>query len=445
MTEDTRPAPLGGNFWKLWSGSVVANLGDGLSTVAIPWLATAVTRDPMQIALVTFASKLPWLLFSLPAGVITDRLDRRKLVAAMDALRFVVMFAFSWVVLSWQSRLATADEVAGGAAELPDDGVVLLVLLYVMAFLLGIAEVLRDNTAQTLLPSVVPKDRLEKANGRLWGAEIVVNMFVGPPLAGLMLGLAFALPFFVNAGTFAVAAGLVFALAGQFAPKGKVTSGRIVWRTEIGEGVHWLWRHSLLRSLAFLLAGTNLLSTAASVVYVLFAQEALGLGATGFGVLMSGVAIGAVIGSLLADRVAGALGHGPSLLLGLAGLAVGLAAIGLTSSPVVVWVVFLTQGFLVILWNVITVSLRQTIIPDRLLGRVNSVYRFFGWGAISLGTLLGGAMVAVGETFVDREWALRLPYLVAAVLHLVLFGYALRRLTTQNIDDARRQASDPDA
>ncbi|TDE12966.1 MFS transporter [Jiangella asiatica] len=436
---------LGRNYWKLWSGSVVANLGDGLSAVAIPWLATAVTRDPLQIALVTFATKIPWLLFALPAGVITDRLDRRKLVGAMDVLRFAVMFAFSWVVLFWQSDLGTPDEVADGTAALPDDGVVLLALLYVMAFLLGTAEVLRDNTAQTLLPSVVPKERLEKANGRMWGAEIVVNMFVGPPLAGLLLGLAFALPFFVNAATFAVAAALVFALAGQFAPKGKVTSGRIAWRAEIGEGVRWLWRHALLRSLAFLLGATNLLTTAATAVYVLFAQEVLGLTATTFGLLMSGVAIGAVIGSLLADRVATRIGHGPSLFLSLAGLTAGLAVIGLTSSPILVWVVFLTQGFLVVLWNIITVSLRQTIIPDHLLGRVNSAYRFFGWGAISLGTLLGGGLVAVGETFLSREWALRVPYLIAAVLHVALFVYALPRLGSEKIAAAKRQASTAEA
>lgn len=436
---------LGRNYWKVWSASVVANLGDGLSAVAIPWLATAVTRDPMQIALVTFATKIPWLLFALPAGVISDRLDRRKLVAAMDVLRFAVMFAFSWVVLFWQSDLAAPDEVAAGTAELPSDGAVLLALLYVMAFLLGTAEVLRDNTAQTLLPSIVPKNRLETANGRMWGAEIVANNFVGPPLAGLLLGLAFALPFFVNAGTFAIAAALVFALTGQFAPKGKTTSGRIAWRAEIGEGVRWLWRHHLLRSLAILLGATNLLTTAATAVYVLFAQEVLGLDATTFGLLMSGVAIGAVLGSVLADRAATRIGHGPSLFLSLAGLTVGLLVIGLTSSPVVVWVVFLTQGFLVVLWNVITVSLRQTIIPDHLLGRVNSVYRFFAWGAISLGTLLGGALVAAGETMLSREWSLRVPYLIAAALHVVLFVYALPRLGSDRIDAARRQASTAEA
>ncbi|RIQ36736.1 MFS transporter [Jiangella rhizosphaerae] len=446
MTTTDAPARqgLGRNYWKLWSASVVSNFGDGLSAVAIPWLATAVTRDPLQIALVTLATRLPWLLFSLPAGVITDRLDRRKLVAAMDVLRFAVMGTFAFAVLAWQSGLPTPDQIAGGTADLPENGTVLLVLLYLMAFLLGSAEVLRDNTAQTLLPSIVAKDRLEKANGRMWGAEVVVNNFIGPPLAGLLLGLAFALPFFINAGTFAVAAGLVFMLAGQFAPKGKVTSGRIAWKSEIGEGVRWLWDHRLLRSLAFLLGATNGLANAAAAIYVLFAQEILDVDATQFGILLTGAAVGAVLGSLVAHRISARIGPGTSLFLSLATLGGGLAVIGLVSSPIVVYAVFVVEGFFVVLWNVITVSLRQSIIPDHLLGRVNSVYRFFGWGAISVGTLLGGAMVTIADTWLSREWSLRLPYLVAAGVHVLLLVYALPRLTNARIAEAKNQASNAD-
>ncbi|TDD64148.1 MFS transporter [Jiangella aurantiaca] len=443
MTTTAAPGSthLGRNYWKLWSASVVSNFGDGLSAVAIPWLATAVTRDPMQIALVTLATRLPWLLFSLPAGVITDRLDRRKLVAAMDVLRFAVMGTFAFVVLAWQSDLPTPDQIAGGTADLPENGTVLLVLLYLMAFLLGTAEVLRDNTAQTLLPSIVAKDRLEKANGRMWGAEVVVNNFVGPPLAGLLLGLAFALPFFINAGTFAVAAGLVFMLAGQFAPKGKVTSGRIDWKTEIAEGVRWLWNHDLLRSLAFLLGAANGLNAAAMAIYVLLAQEILDLNATQFGILLSGTAVGAVIGSLVAHKVSARIGPGTSLFVSLIVLGGSLGGIGLVSSPFIVYAVLVIEGFFIVLWNVITVSMRQSIIPDHLLGRVNSVYRFFGWGAISLGTLLGGVLVTVGDTWLSREWSLRLPFLVAAAVHVLMVVYALPRLTNGRIAEAKAQAS----
>jgi MFS family permease len=439
-TEAPAKAGLGRNYWKLWSASVVSNFGDGLSAVAIPWLATAVTRDPVQIALVTLATRLPWLLFSLPAGVITDRLDRRKVVAAMDVLRFAVMGAFAFAVLAWQADLATPDQIADGTATPPGNATVLLALLYLMAFLLGTAEVLRDNTAQTLLPSIVAKDRLEKANGRMWGAEVVVNNFVGPPLAGLLLGLAFALPFFINAGTFAIAAGLVFMLAGQFAPKGKVTSGRINWKAEIGEGFRWLWNHHLLRSLAFLLGATNGLYAAAMAIYVLFAQEILDLSATGFGILLSGMAVGAVLGSLVAERISARIGPGTSLFVSLVVLGSSLGLVGLVSSPIVVYVVLVIEGLFITLWNVITVSMRQTIIPDHLLGRVNSVYRFFGWGTASLGTLLGGVLVAVGDTWLSRDWALRLPFLFAGAVHVLLVVYALPRLTNARIAAARANA-----
>jgi MFS family permease len=191
-------------------------------------------------------------------------------------------------------------------------------------------------------------------------------------------------------------------LAGQFAPKGKVTSGRINWKAEIGEGFRWLWNHHLLRSLAFLLGATNGLYAAAMAIYVLFAQEILDLSATGFGILLSGMAVGAVLGSLVAERISVRIGPGTSLSVSLIVLGASMGVIGLVSSPVVVYVVLVIEGLFITLWNVITVSMRQTIIPDHLLGRVNSVYRFFGWGTASLGTLLGGGMVAIADIWVSR-------------------------------------------
>nr|WP_281352372.1 MFS transporter [Phytoactinopolyspora alkaliphila] len=421
----------------MFSASTVANLGDGLMVVAIPWLASAITRDPLQIALVALATRIPWLLFSLPAGVITDRFDRRRLVAGMDVARCAAIFVFGAVVLANQGDLSSPEAIADGSADPPGNAAVLLALLYLTALLVGFAEVLHDNSAQTLLPSVVGKHQLEKANSRMWGAEMTMNQFVGPPLAGLLLGVAFALPFFVNAGTFAVAAALVFALTGTFSPKGQTTTGRIDWRREIGEGLSWLWRHELLRSLAIVLGGLNAMSAMAMAIYVLFAQEILGLDARGFGLLLTGSAVGGVLGSLLADRVSKRLGPGAALFTSMVGMGLGVGVIGLISSGEVAWVVLVASGFLVVMWNVITVSLRQTIIPDHLLGRVNSVYRFFGWGTISLGSLVGGVVVTVGEPLLGREWALRMPFLIAAAVHFVLLAYALPRINTARIQAAK--------
>src|SRR5262245_9115548 len=111
--------PLGRNYWKLWTASVISNFGDGVSLIAYPWLASAVTRDPVQIALVAVATRIPWLVFTLPAGVITDRVDRRRLVAWMDVVRFVITLGVAFLVLAAQDQLASPEAIADGSAAPP--------------------------------------------------------------------------------------------------------------------------------------------------------------------------------------------------------------------------------------------------------------------------------------------------------------------------------------
>src|SRR5690606_30969076 len=145
-------------------------------------------------------------------------------------------------------------------------------------------------------------------------------------------------------------------------------------------------------------------------------------------------------GSLIADRVAKLLTPGTSLFVAIIGTGSATAVMALSSSGLLFWAAGLLSGSLIVLWNVITVSLRQRLIPDHLLGRVNSVYRFFGWGTISVGTLLGGVLVSVGEPYLGREWALRLPFLLAGVAHLLLLIVALPRLNTAQIKAAEAAA-----
>lgn len=432
---------LGINYWKLWTASVISNFGDGVSTVAYPWLASAVTRDPLHIALVAVATRIPWMVFSLPAGVITDRVDRRKLVAFMDVGRFLITMGVAFAVLASQSGLGTPEEIASGTAAIPPNSGFLLFVIYSAALLLGIAEVFRDNSAQTLLPSIVSEDSLEKANGQMWGAEMVMNSFAGPPIAGFLLAAAFALPFFVDAGSFAVAAALVFVISGQFRPKAApdaVEKGRPSFKKELKEGVRWLWSHPLFRPMAIALGVFNALFQVAFATTVLFAQEVLGLGATEFGLLLTAGAAGGVLGTLIAARVSKKLGQGASLFLSILASAVALTVVGLTSSPIVVWSMLAFQSVFIVLWNVITVSLRQALIPDHLLGRVNSVYRFIGWGMMPIGSIIGGALVWAMEPVAGREWALRIPYLVAAASSVGLYIYALPRLNSAKIAEARQ-------
>jgi MFS family permease len=214
-------------------------------------------------------------------------------------------------------------------------------------------------------------------------------------------------------------------------------------RAELAEGLRWLWRHVLLRNLAVFLGLANALSTMAFATYVLFAQENLGLDAGGFGVVMTGLAVGGVAGSLAAARLSRLLGPGASLFMSLGGSALGYVLVAVTDQPWVVWLMMAATTFLAMVWNVITVSLRQTIIPDRLLGRVNSVYRFFGWGMMPIGGAAGGAVVVLAELLGwGRDAALRAPFWVAAAGYALLFLAALPRLGTEKIEKARSEAAD---
>jgi MFS family permease len=440
--EHQRRAPLGRNYWKLWSASVISNLGDGLATVAYPWIASTVTRNPLHLAGIAVATRLPWAVFTLPAGVIADRVDRRKLVGWSDAFRFAVTLAVALVVLAGGDSFPDPAAFASGEADAPPRATLYLVVIYASALVFGMAEVLRDNAAQTMMPSVVGPDQLERANGRLWGAELVMNSFVGPPLAGVLIALLLALPLLVDAATFAISAVLILSMAGDFRTRRGRESARqrIAWMAEIKEGVTWLWQHRLLRSLAVILGLLNALITMSMATYVFFVQEILDLDASRFGLLMTAGALGGVIGSVAAPKVSERLGPGTSLFASIAFMTLQSLVTGATSSAVVVWAMFFIGTFWAVVWNVITVSLRQQIIPDELLGRVNSVYRFFAWGMMPIGSLLGGVIVATTEVIAGRELALRMPFYVSGVVLVGIFIAALSRVNTGAIEDARTGA-----
>jgi len=429
---------LGSSYWRLWSATAISNLGDGISGVAYPWVASAVTRSPLLIAAAGFASRLPWLIFTLHAGVITDRFDRRKLIVAMDAIRGVLTLIVGTIVLLNKDSLPSLNDLSS-ITDLETNWPLYFTLV-ITAFLFGLAEVLRDNSAQTLMPSVVEAENLEKANGRMWSAESLTNSFIGPPLGSLLIGIAIYLPFFVDAGTFFVAVALIASISGSFKPIEEKPREKINFKSEIKEGYSWLWAHDLLRPMAIILGALNLVGTMVAATFILFTQEVLNTSVFVFAVLGTAGAVGGIVGGLIAPTISEKIGSGPSLWLALAMGPIGALIIGTSNSWHVVWMVLLFQTLFSILWNTITVSLRQSIIPTYLLGRVNSVYRFFGWGSIPIGMFLGGAIVTISEHFVSREIALRTPYLVGAALGILIFIFAAPRLTTRAIEQARLEA-----
>ena len=433
-----KSAKLGKNYWRLWTAHATSNLGDGLATVAFPWLASAVTRDPFLIALITVMSRLPWLIFTLPAGVITDRFDRKKIIVSMDVAQGALALLLAGAIFVERNSLPALNNLTNSSVV--ETNYLLYWSLVGISLLFGFTEVLRDNASQTFLPAVVAKENLESANGKLWSAEYVMNSFVGPPLASLLLGFAVYLPFFFHSSTFFIAAGLIALIATIPKPVTEVEEkAKVNFRAEIKEGFGWLWRHSLLRPMAIILGTLNLVGSITAATFILFAQEILKTSVFEFAILGTAGAIGGTLGGILGPKISKKLGSGPSLYLTLISMPIMGLVIGLTSNWYVAWVMIAGTTILAVLWNVITVSLRQSIIPTHLLGRVNSVYRFFAWGSMPIGTLIGGAIVSATEAFGDRELALRMPYFVSLVLGLVIFAFAAPRLTTEKIERARAE------
>lgn len=427
---------LGASYWKLWSATGISNLGDGIAAVAYPWLASAVTRSPFLIALSAVVSRLPWLIFTLHAGVITDRFNRTKIIVAMDFLRGVLAICVGTFVFLESDSLPSLSELTSLTSLETNYSLYLVILI--TAFLFGLAEVLRDNSAQTLMPAVVEEKDLEKANGRMWSAESLTNSFIGPPLGSLVIGVAVFLPFFIDAVTFFIAAALIAAMkptVRSFTPEAK--SGPINFRAEIKEGFAWLWAHSLLRPMAIILGLINGIASLSGAIFILFAQEVLNTTVFIFALLGTAGAVGGILGGLLGPKVSEKVGSGRALAIALFGMPAATLVIGLMSQWYFVWILVAIETFVAVLWNIVTVSLRQSLIPPQLLGRVNSVYRFFAWGTIPIGTLLGGAIVTLLQQGLGREMAFRSVYFIGAGLGFALFIYAIRILTTANIEAAR--------
>jgi MFS family permease len=369
-----------------------------------------VTRDPQAFATVTVVGRLPWLLVALPAGALADRLDRRRTMTRVNAARVALIAA-----------LAVA--VAAGRQE--------LWMLYVLAFALGCGETLYDTSAQSIVPSLVdPHVALERANSRLYAVELTANQFVGPALGGIVAGLTLTGGLSASAGAYLLAAIALMTITGNYRPEAPSPPARL--RTDIAEGVRYLARHPLLRALAVCVGISNLASTAMFAVFPLYAIEPgpMGLNGAGFGLLLSALAAGSVAGSFLVDPVVRRLGTRRALLFAMAGAPLMSIAPALTSNVVWVAAAFFASGAIVIGWNVVTVSLRQRIVPNHLLGRVNAGYRLLAWGTMPIGAALGGVIA-------DR-FGLTAVFWTTAVIGALCIPIILVEVTERRLSEANR-------
>ncbi|WP_054159603.1 MFS transporter [Rhizobium sp. AAP43] len=427
MSQHVTPKPkLGLRFHRLILSSGFANLADGIGVVAWPWLASLITRDPLAIALVGVAQKLPWFLFALPSGVIADRFDRRRIVAAMDFARFFALMGFAAAML-----------IPGLLPVAPEEGFpldLLYGLMLLSALIVGFCEVLRDNSAVTLLPAIVPQERLEGANGRLGSVEIVMNMMIGPPLAGVLIGLALPFAFGLYGIAFAFAGLLVLSIPGRYRTERAVKRH---WVSEIGEGAAFLFARPLLRDLAFSLGIYNAVESMMMIALVLYAQEVMGLNAAQYGLLLTSLAAGGLVGGVFGEAIIARLGASVALRLGI--VTCGLFALVTLLCPyaILVWIILFVASVAAMVWNIITLSLRQRVVPPHLLGRVSSVYRFFGLGTLPLGVLISGLSVSVAETLMPRPLALAAPFAIGAVMSVLLLAVMWRRVAPQALAEFR--------
>ncbi len=411
----TAPARLPAAYWRLWTASTVSNLGDGIFLVALPLLAARLTRDSLSISLVGVFASLPWLLLSLPIGAIIDRADRKRLLVWSDLVRAALVGALAIVV-------------ASGRAE--------IWMLWVLALGLGMAEVFFDNASQVIVPAIVPVELLEKANGRRYAAEVTANIFAGAPLGAVLFAAAIWLPFATDAVSFLASVLLVATLRGSFRPTvatGLAATARGSLYSDVRTGLRWLWRHRMLRGMAIALGLSNLGFQMSQALFVLYAQELLHVGERYYGVLLGVMGLGSILGGVLGDRVVRRVGKLFALYSSIIIWILSLVAVGTIPVTWFVTMIAALEAFAATIWNVVSVSLRQQIVPDHLFGRVNSVYRWFGWGTMPLGALIGGVVAA--------NFGLRAPYFVGAVSIFAALVVLLRSVTRSSLAAALAAAT----
>lgn len=389
MNQDQTRLPS--NYWRQFVASGVSNIGDGMVHAAAPLLTLSLTSDERLIAGVSFSSMIPWLVLSLPAGVYIDRFDRRKLMVVANIIRAIL---FGIIAIS----------AAVGSLSIWTFMVILIGV--------GCCEVIFDMSAQAFLPQIVPERLLEKANGRLSSLELITNTFIGLPLGAWAFVVAVGVPFGVDAASFAFAAVLVASirLPKKDAPDASTNIQQPTFLADLKEGLAWLWNNRLIRTLAIMLGITNMTAMFGDAIFVKYAAEELGVTGRAYGFLLALTAIGSILGGLLGDRIAKKLGVAQSIIYSY--FVFGFVGIIYFFFPYV-WAIAIAaslMGLAGTTWNVVTVSLRQRVIPSELFGRVNSVYRFIGTGSIGIGALIGGQIAYATN--------LRMPFIVAAVICL---------------------------
>lgn len=391
-----RRRSIGRPFQLLWWAVVVSSTGDGMFITAFPLMAATLTRDPLLIAGVTIASRLPWLLFSLLTGAVADRMDRRRLMIGADLARLVIVGLLGALIV-----LDAAN----------------IWVLYGCAFLLGIGETLHVNAGQGVLPAIVASEDLMEANARFTSAQVATAQFIGPPLGSTMFEVTASMPFLADAVSFAVSAALLRATPDEHAVE--PPTSRL--RDDMRDGLRYVWQHRALRRIAEVLTIVNFFYFSAAALLVLYTQERLHAGKAVYTALLVGTAVGTVLSRWFVGRLWQRLGSVHTLEISFWLWALTMIGLVFTTVPALAILMFVLMGIGNGLWLVLNTTMRQRMTPPSLLGRMNAVHRTLSWGVVPFGAAFGG--------WVARVFGLRAPFVFAAVgLTLVaVFGRRIMR------------------
>jgi len=384
---------MGPAFNRLWAGSIISNLSDGVLIAAAPLLAITLTDSTVLISIIGAMVMLPWLLFAMPIGVMVDRVDRRFILAGSNAIRSAVV-----------------GVMALGIAT----GQVTIYWLIISAFVIGVCEVATDTTAQSLIPQILDEEHYEKGNSRLQISETVIQGFIGSPLSGFLYAIAIWLPFFINSIGYAVATLLAISIPIQYLQDVRTENkkeGQPHFIEDIKFGIKYLYNHKVLRRLVVTTASIGVCYSAATATTVLFIIKELGLAPRYFGVILTIQGLGALFGALVAPRASKKFGRSIMMTLGITASSVLILIQGFSPNIYVFVLLATLGGFTISQWNILLMATYQTIIPNELYGRIHGTRRTLVWGLMPIGSLLGGVLA---------HFSLRLPMYVGGVIASVI-------------------------
>ncbi|MBW9108440.1 MFS transporter [Microbacterium ureisolvens] len=433
-----RRVPLGRDFGKLWTAAAFSNLADGLGRVAVPLIATTLTRDPLAISAIGALAFLPWLVFGLPAGMIVDRFDRRWIMAFANGLRGLA---------------------AVGLALLTVSGALDIWWLFAGVLVFGLGETLFDNATNAIVPGVVKRPALDRANGWLQAAQITIDSFISSPIGGVLFAISLALPLWVGAAGYlipivlavmlplsaarplhgepgtsvraeaSVAAGDPLAASEEASEKTAGTDAAAVARPNVSarDAFVYLWNHPFLRSMVIFTSIVGSAFAFAQAPVFLYFLDVQHVPAAAIGVVTAGIGLGGLAGSLVAPSLVAKFGRGAVMLAANVIAGLSLAAVWAAPEAITGTIAYGLMAAAVSVWNVPWGALRQTIVPGHMFGRVLGISRTFTWGIFPFATLLGGWVARID---------LRLPFLIAAGVTLVATLFAIRLLLSASQHDA---------